>query len=142
MTGGLLLPGQRLVHPLRRRQATSFFRSRRAPSGCPCHCSTTTRRDHAGDGDKARRHRFAICRCHDRLKDGKPFDGGKTYKVQLPPNMPAKDFWSFVVYDNQTRSMLQTDQQFPSIGSDKKDIVIKRGLLGRCVVRPESAGRP
>ncbi|NJN46376.1 MAG: DUF1214 domain-containing protein, partial [Candidatus Competibacteraceae bacterium] len=30
----------------------------------------------------------------------------------------------FVVYDNQTRSMLQTDQQFPSIGSKNKDIVI------------------
>lgn len=54
----------------------------------------------------------------------KPLDGSKTYKVHLPPNIPAKDFWSFVVYDNQTRSMLQTDQQFPSIGSDKKDLVV------------------
>ena len=57
-------------------------------------------------------------------KDRKPLDGSKTYKIHLPPNIPAKEFWSFVVYDNQTRSMLQTDQQFPSIGSDKKDIVI------------------
>jgi hypothetical protein len=56
--------------------------------------------------------------------DKKPFDGSKTYKVHLPPNIPAKEFWSFVVYDNQTRSMLQTDQQFPSIGSDKRDIVV------------------
>ncbi len=47
-------------------------------------------------------------------------DGGKTYKVHLPPNVPAKDFWSFVVYDNQTRSMLQTDQQFPSVSSARK----------------------
>jgi hypothetical protein len=46
-------------------------------------------------------------------------DGSKTYKVNLPPNVPAKDFWSFVVYDNQTRSMLQTAQQYPSIGSEK-----------------------
>jgi hypothetical protein len=55
---------------------------------------------------------------------GKPLDGSKTYKIHLPPNIPAKNFWSFVVYDNQTRSMLQTDQQFPSIGSQKKDIVV------------------
>jgi hypothetical protein len=55
---------------------------------------------------------------------GNPLDGGKTYKMHLPPNIPAKDFWSFVVYDNQTRSMLQTDQQFPSIGSQKKDLVV------------------
>jgi hypothetical protein len=56
--------------------------------------------------------------------EGKPLDGAKTYKIQLPPNIPAKDFWSFVVYDNQTRSMLQTDQQFPSIGSQKQGVVI------------------
>jgi hypothetical protein len=55
---------------------------------------------------------------------GKPLDGGKTYKIHLPPNIPAKDFWSFVVYDNQSRSMLQTDAQFPSIGSQTKGIVI------------------
>ena len=55
--------------------------------------------------------------------NGKPMDGSKTYKIHLPPNVPAKDFWSFVVYDNQTRSMLQTDQQYPSIGSEKKGIV-------------------
>ncbi|WP_447962581.1 DUF1254 domain-containing protein [Nitrospira sp. Ecomares 2.1] len=55
---------------------------------------------------------------------GKPLDGSKTYTIHLPPNIPAKNFWSFVVYDNQTRSMLQTDQQFPSIGSQKEDIVV------------------
>jgi hypothetical protein len=54
----------------------------------------------------------------------KRLDGSKTYKIHLPPNIPAKDFWSFVLYDNQTRSMLQTDQRFPSIGSEKKDLVI------------------
>ena len=53
-----------------------------------------------------------------------PLDGGKTYNLHLPPNIPAKDFWSLVLYDNQTRSMLQTDQQFPSIGSQKKGVAI------------------
>jgi hypothetical protein len=56
--------------------------------------------------------------------EGLPLNGGKTYKIHLPPNIPAKNFWSFVVYDNQTRSMLQTDQQFPSIGSQKEGVVI------------------
>jgi hypothetical protein len=56
--------------------------------------------------------------------EGRPLDGSKTYKIHLPPNIPAKNFWSLVVYDNQTRSMLQTDHQFPSIGSQKKGVVI------------------
>lgn len=47
-------------------------------------------------------------------------DGSKTYKIHLPPNVPAKDFWSFTLYDNQTRSMLQTDQRFPGIDNNQK----------------------
>lgn len=54
----------------------------------------------------------------------KPLDGGKTYKLHLPANIPAQQFWSLVLYDNQTRSMLQTDQQFPSIGSQKKGVAV------------------
>ncbi len=49
--------------------------------------------------------------------DGRPFDGGSTYKVQLPPGIPAEKFWSLTLYDNQTRSMLQTAQRFPRAGS-------------------------
>lgn len=56
--------------------------------------------------------------------DGQMLDGSKTYRLHLPPNIPVKNFWSLVVYDNQTRSMLQTDQQFPSMSSQKKGIVI------------------
>jgi hypothetical protein len=50
-------------------------------------------------------------------KDDNALDGSKTYKIHLPPNVPAKDFWSFTLYDNQTRSMLQTDQRFPGVDS-------------------------
>jgi hypothetical protein len=44
-------------------------------------------------------------------------DGGKTYKVTLPLNIPAEAFWSLILYDNQTRSMLQTPQRYPRAGS-------------------------
>ncbi|MDJ0662315.1 MAG: DUF1254 domain-containing protein [Crocosphaera sp.] len=55
--------------------------------------------------------------------DGNPLDGSKTYKVNVPPNVPAKDFWSFTIYDNQTRSMLQTDERFPGIDNNKPGIM-------------------
>lgn len=48
---------------------------------------------------------------------GEYFDGGKTYKVMLPKDIPAGKFWSFTVYDNQTRSMLDTPQRYPRAGS-------------------------
>jgi hypothetical protein len=49
--------------------------------------------------------------------DGEPFDGAKSYKATLPKGIPAGRFWSFTLYDNQTRSMLQTPQKYPRAGS-------------------------
>jgi hypothetical protein len=48
---------------------------------------------------------------------GNYFDGDKTYKITLPAPIPAKNFWSFVVYDNQTRSLLETDQKLAGVDS-------------------------
>jgi hypothetical protein len=49
--------------------------------------------------------------------DGNRLDGGKSYQVTLPPDIPAGRFWSLTAYDNETRSMLQTPQRFPRAGS-------------------------
>jgi hypothetical protein len=49
--------------------------------------------------------------------DGNPFDGARTYKVTLPPNIPAGKFWSLTLYDSQSRSMLDTPQRYPRAGS-------------------------
>lgn len=49
--------------------------------------------------------------------DGNPCDGGKTYKVNLPKDIPAWAFWSFTLYDNQSRSMLDTPQRYPRAGN-------------------------
>jgi hypothetical protein len=40
-------------------------------------------------------------------KDGKRFDGGKSYRLHVPANVPAASFWSLTIYDTATRSMLQ-----------------------------------
>jgi hypothetical protein len=44
-------------------------------------------------------------------------NGAKTYKVTLPVGIPAKNFWSFTVYDTQTRAMADTPQRYPRAGS-------------------------
>jgi hypothetical protein len=49
--------------------------------------------------------------------NGDWMDGSKTYKVTLPKGIPAEAFWSFTLYDNQTRSMLATPQKYPRAGS-------------------------
>jgi len=46
---------------------------------------------------------------------GEPLDGGKSYRLHIPANVPAKDFWSVLVYDALSRSQLQNGQKFPSV---------------------------
>ena len=57
-------------------------------------------------------------------KNGDYFDGNKNYKLKIPSNVPTADFWSVVVYDPQTRSELQTSQEFPS-KNNKRDKLIQ-----------------
>jgi hypothetical protein len=48
---------------------------------------------------------------------GRYLEGGRTYSVTLPGPIPARNFWSFTVYDNQTRSLLPTDQKLAGLDS-------------------------
>ena len=58
-------------------------------------------------------------------RDGNYLDGSKTYKLTIDKDPPAKDFWSIVVYDPQTRSQLQTSQAFPAKNSQRnKDMQV------------------
>jgi hypothetical protein len=58
-----------------------------------------------------------------RDRAGAFLDGGRTYKVTLPGPIPAKDFWAFTVYDNQTRSLLPTDQKSAGIDSNAAGLI-------------------
>lgn len=60
----------------------------------------------------------------DRDAAGRYLDGANTYRLHLPPGIPAKDFWSLVVYDPQSRSLLQTDQLVPGVGSAEPGLVV------------------
>ncbi|PIB37332.1 hypothetical protein BFP72_00925 [Reichenbachiella sp. 5M10] len=55
--------------------------------------------------------------------EGEYLDGSQNYTLNIPANVPAKDFWSVVMYDPQTRSMLQTDQALPSVSSKRTPLI-------------------
>jgi hypothetical protein len=56
-------------------------------------------------------------------KQGAWLDGGKSYRLHVPPNPPAKGFWSVTAYDDETRQMVVTPQGRPDISSRKADAV-------------------
>ena len=52
---------------------------------------------------------------------GKPLSGDVSYKLTLPPNVPAKLFWSLTLYEAENASGLATEaRRFPSLGSRDK----------------------
>lgn len=57
-----------------------------------------------------------------RDADGDYLDGATHYRLTIPTDPPAKNFWSVVVYDPQTRSELQTSQSLPSRNNQRDDL--------------------
>ena len=51
---------------------------------------------------------------------GVPLSGGANYKVNLPANIPAGNFWSMTLYEAENASGLANGQAFPSLGSRDK----------------------
>ena len=58
-----------------------------------------------------------------RDKDGHAFDGGQTYHLHVPANVPAKQFWSLTLYDVDTRCLIQNKQQIADRSSRMPDLV-------------------
>lgn len=54
--------------------------------------------------------------------EGNPLEGQKKYMLHLPAMIPASDFWSIVVYDEFTQMVIHTDQSWPSIFINKKNL--------------------
>ncbi|WP_276330938.1 DUF1214 domain-containing protein [Methylobacterium currus] len=43
----------------------------------------------------------------EKDRDGRRFNGGKTYRLQVPPNVPVDQYWSVTVYDRQTHALVK-----------------------------------
>ena len=50
-------------------------------------------------------------------RDGKLLEAGKLYKVDVPVNMPVKQFWALTVYDRATNSFLYSDTNRTTLSS-------------------------
>ena len=53
-------------------------------------------------------------------KDGDWLDGGKNYVMHVPANPPVKEFWSVIVYDNSTRSIIDNGVTKTALSSNDK----------------------
>jgi hypothetical protein len=53
-------------------------------------------------------------------KDGSRYDGGKTYRLRVPPNAPVEQFWSLTLYDVYTRSFIVTKEEIADRSSRMK----------------------
>jgi hypothetical protein len=40
-------------------------------------------------------------------KDGESYDGGKTYRQHVPPNVPIEQYWSLTAYDRDTHALIR-----------------------------------
>jgi hypothetical protein len=50
-------------------------------------------------------------------KDSKSFDGGRTYRLNVPANPPANLYWSATVYDRATHALIR-EMPWSSRGSN------------------------
>ena len=54
--------------------------------------------------------------------EGTPLSGGSNYRLNLPANIPAANFWSVTLYEAENASGLANGQPFPSLGSRDKPV--------------------
>ena len=54
--------------------------------------------------------------------EGRALSGGSNYRLHLPANIPAANFWSVTLYEAANASGLANGQPFPSLGSRDKPV--------------------
>ena len=62
--------------------------------------------------------------------EGAPLFGDASYKLSLPPDVPAENFWSLTLYEAENASGLATEaRRFPSLGSRDGPVVNEDGTI-------------
>ena len=69
--------------------------------------------------------------------NGDWLNGSNTYELVVPPNPPAKDFWSFAVYNNRLRNLIDNEQG-NAIVNNKGEIKIESDGSVKVYIGPEA----
>jgi hypothetical protein len=59
-------------------------------------------------------------------KSGQALKGELNYKIHLPPDIPAANFWSVIVCDNHTGLIIKTDQPWPSVHKQSAGLLVNQ----------------
>jgi hypothetical protein len=73
--------------------------------------------------------------------DGTPLSGDRTYRLNLPPDIPAANFWSLTLYEAENASGLANGQAFPSLGLRDHPVVNPDGSTDLYLGLNAPAGR-
>ncbi|HEY1779669.1 MAG TPA: DUF1254 domain-containing protein [Roseiarcus sp.] len=74
--------------------------------------------------------------------EGTPLLGDASYKLTLPPNVPAKLFWSLTLYEAENASGLVTEaRRFPSLGSRDNPVKNADGTIDLYIGPRSPAGK-
>lgn len=58
---------------------------------------------------------------------GEVFDGSRHYRLHVPPNVPAREFWAINLYDSETCGFISGA---PRVGADSYDMTLQRNADG------------
>ena len=72
---------------------------------------------------------------------GAGFDGDKNYRLTVPPDAPATQFWSLVVYESHNRTLIPNDRKRAEINSTNNVVIEADGSVGVCVGPDEPEGK-
>jgi hypothetical protein len=56
-------------------------------------------------------------------KSGKPLQEGKNYRLRVPKEVPARQFWSLTLYDNATWTFIKNPLDRSGLASNQKDSI-------------------
>ena len=53
-------------------------------------------------------------------KDGENYDGAKTYRLHVPPNVPVEQYWSLTAYDRETHALIKNVDRASRASNDAR----------------------